>query len=60
MCAEWLHDFAAFFDHVGPRPGPGYSIDRIDPDGDYAPGNVRWATALEQRHNRSRIRSVQP
>jgi hypothetical protein len=52
MAAEWLDDFPAFRAHVGPRPGPGYSLDRIDPDGNYEPGNVRWATRLEQRHNR--------
>ena len=52
MAAEWLHDFPAFLEHIGPRPGPGYSVDRIDNSGDYAPGNVRWATALEQVHNR--------
>lgn len=51
MAPEWLHDFPAFFAHIGPRPGPGYSIDRIDNNGDYAPGNVRWATATEQKMN---------
>jgi hypothetical protein len=54
MAPEWLHDFAAFLADVGPRPGPGYSIDRIDVNGDYAPGNVRWATAIEQRRNQRR------
>lgn len=52
MAPEWLDDFPAFLAHIGPRPGPGYSLDRIDVDGDYAPGNVRWADALTQRHNR--------
>lgn len=53
MCSEWWNDFAAFLSHVGPRPGPQYSIDRINPDGDYEPGNVRWVTAKEQANNRS-------
>jgi hypothetical protein len=48
----WRHDFPAFLAHVGPRPSPKHSIDRINPWGHYEPGNVRWATALEQRHNR--------
>lgn len=52
VCAEWLHDFAAFLAHVGPRPSPLHSIDRIDVDGNYEPGNVRWATKKEQSRNR--------
>lgn len=52
MAAEWLHDFAAFFAHIGLRPGSGYTLDRIDNDRGYEPGNVRWATRLVQRHNR--------
>lgn len=51
MAEEWLDDFAAFLAHVGPRPGPGYSLDRIDNERGYEPGNVRWATASEQRRN---------
>jgi hypothetical protein len=48
----WLSDFQSFYAHVGDPPTPLHTIDRIDPDGDYAPGNVRWATQYEQRHNR--------
>ena len=48
MAPEWRHDFAAFLSHVGPAPSPKHSIDRIDNEGHYVPGNVRWATASEQ------------
>src|SRR3990167_5070673 len=52
VCEEWRRDFAAFLRDVGPRPSPKHSIDRIDPDGNYEPGNVRWATASEQQQNK--------
>ncbi len=60
VCPEWQKDFWAFYNHIGPRPGgklsngrAEYSIDRINSDGDYEPGNVRWATWDVQRQNRS-------
>lgn len=52
VCKEWRSDFLAFYREIGPRPGDGYSVDRIDGSKGYEPGNVRWATATEQSENR--------
>ena len=49
---EWRTDFLCFLNDVGRRPSPLHSLDRIDPDGWYEPGWVRWATSKEQGSNR--------
>lgn len=51
MCEEWLHDFNAFYNYIGPRPSSEHSLDRIDNNKNYEPGNVRWATYEEQSRN---------
>jgi len=43
--------FAQFYAELGPRPTPQHSLDRKDNNGNYEPGNVRWATWHEQRLN---------
>ena len=52
MCDEWRKDFSLFFAYMGPRP-PGTTLDRLDPQKGYAPGNCRWATDLEQARTRT-------
>ena len=51
VCPEWQDDFSRFLADVGSRPSPLHSIDRINNDGNYEPGNVRWATKREQVRN---------
>lgn len=46
--------FDEFFADIGPRPSPNHSVDRIDVNGHYAPGNCRWATPVEQGNNMRR------
>jgi hypothetical protein len=50
VCEEWL-DFKNFYTSMCDRPN-GQTLDRINSNGNYEPGNCRWATAYEQTHNR--------
>jgi len=52
VCREWRENFDAFLRDMGPKPSPDLSIDRIDVNGNYEPGNCRWATSLEQARNK--------
>lgn len=57
VCDGWRESFATFRSDVGDRP-LGHTLDRINNDGAYEPGNVRWASAKEQQNNTRRTQWV--
>lgn len=58
VCPQWT-EFECFLADMGERP-PGRSIDRVDGDGNYEPGNCRWATRTEQNRNRRTTKRNSP
>lgn len=63
VCDEWNYGgdgdgFVRFLAHIGPKPAPRMTVDRIDNDKGYEPGNVRWATYQEQGANKSNNRMI--
>jgi len=47
----WKYSFEDFYDYLGPKPSSIHSIDRIDSNGNYEPGNVKWSLPTEQAQN---------
>ena len=53
ICDRWLHSFEAFLEDMGERP-ESMTIDRIDVNGNYESGNVKWSSLKQQVNNRRR------
>lgn len=59
VCPEWIESFETFFAYMGKKPSHNHSIDRINTNGNYEPGNVRWATRLQQARNKRMNRLIE-
>lgn len=59
VCDRWRGSFYAFLADMGPRPSTDHTLDRIDNDGHYEPGNVRWATWAQQNGNTRQVHRIE-
>lgn len=58
VCDRWRNDFAAFLKDMGIKPSNDHTIERVNNDGNYEPGNCVWATMAEQAQNKRGVTSV--
>lgn len=54
VCERWMISFQDFLQDIGRAPSPDHSLERIDNDGNYEPGNCKWVTRKEQNNNTRR------
>lgn len=59
VCDRWINSFDAFLEDMGRAPSPNHSIDRKNNDGNYEPGNCRWANDFEQANNTRKNRLIE-
>lgn len=59
VCERWMHSFENFLEDMGNRPTKLHSVDRINVNGNYEPGNCRWATKKQQMRNMTTNRMLE-
>jgi hypothetical protein len=52
VCDKWRHNYLAFLADMGRKPSPELTLERQNNDGDYTPTNCKWASRIEQAHNK--------